>query len=377
MTDSVGIYIHVPFCLKKCLYCDFCSLGGTASQEREAYVEALLQEIASSPYPPLSVDTVFFGGGTPTLLGADSLVRILNALKARFRVAEGAEISVEANPATVDREGLLALRRGGFNRLSVGVQSLCEEELQTLGRAHTASDATEVLQWAREAGFDSVNADVMFGIPGQTVRSLEKTLAQVLSLGVSHLSAYSLILEEETPFYEMRDSLALPDEEAECEMALLAQRMLADLGFRHYEISNYALPGHECRHNLKYWRCDPYIGFGVAAHSCYGGERFGNVADVAAYTKTPLRSSAFKEKISAEAAEYEFLILGLRTGEGISEEEFRHRFDFDFWEKYGGRVNKYLGSGHMIRENGRVCFTEEGMRVSNTVLVDLTLEDEE
>lgn len=377
MTDSVGIYIHVPFCLKKCLYCDFCSLGGSASREREAYVEALLREIASSPYPPLSVDTVFFGGGTPSLLGAEGLLRILSAVKRRFRVEGAAEISVEVNPATVDEAGLLALREGGFTRLSVGVQSLCEEELQALGRAHTAKDAADVLQWAKKAGFSSVNADVMFGIPKQTVASLQGTVEGILALGVDHLSAYSLILEEGTPFYEMKDRLPLPDEDAECEMARLAQDLLSRAGFRHYEISNYALPGKECRHNLKYWRCDPYIGFGAAAHSCYGGERFGNVADVGAYTRDPLASQEFIEKTSAEDAEYEFLILGLRTGEGISEEEYRLRFGFDLWKKYGDRVNKYVKSGHMIRAGGQVAFTEEGMRVSNSILVDLTSSGEE
>ena len=372
MTDSVGIYIHVPFCLKKCLYCDFCSLGGAASREREAYVEALLQEIASSPYPPLSVDTVFFGGGTPSLLGAEALLRILDAVKRRFRVKEGAEISVEVNPATVDEAGLLALREGGFTRLSVGVQSLSDSELRALGRAHTAKDARDVLRWAKAAGFDSVNADVMFGIPEQTADSLRETLSGILALGVDHLSAYSLILEEGTPFYEMRDRLLLPDEDAECEMARLAEEMLSGAGFHHYEISNHAKAGKECRHNMKYWRCDPYIGFGAAAHSCFDGARFGNVADVAAYTKAPLNSCEFREKNSAEDAEYEFLILGLRTGEGIREEEFRLRFGHDFFEKYGDKVNKYEESGHMIRKQGRVFFTEEGMRVSNPILVDLT-----
>ena len=374
MTDSVGIYIHIPFCLKKCLYCDFCSLGGTASREREAYVEALLCEIASSPYPPLSVDTVFFGGGTPSLLGVEALLRILDAVKRRFCVAENAEISVEVNPATVDEEGLVRLREGGFNRLSVGVQSLCDEELRALGRAHSARDAVSVLQSAAKAGFDSLNADVMFGIPGQTVDSLRKTIEGLLGLGVTHLSAYSLIIEEGTPFYEMRSTLCLPDEDTECEMAHLAQEMLREAGFLHYEISNYARPGHECKHNLKYWRCDPYIGFGAAAHSYYAGERFGNTADVSAYACAPTSSVAFRERVTKTEGEYEYLILGLRMGSGISEEEFYLRFHVSFWEKYGKAVNKYLQSGHMIRANGRVFFTEEGMRVSNSILVDLTAE---
>ena len=371
-TKPIGLYLHIPFCVRKCNYCDFCSFATGDCVWREEYINSLCREIECYKGRDIILDSIFFGGGTPSLLGAEALLRILDAVKRRFHVEEGAEITVEVNPATVDEAGLLALREGGFTRLSVGVQSLSDSELRALGRAHTAKDARDVLRWAKTAGFDSVNADVMFGIPEQTADSLRETLSGILALGVDHLSAYSLILEEGTPFYEMRDRLLLPDEDAECEMARLAEEMLSGAGFHHYEISNHAKAGKECRHNMKYWRCDPYIGFGAAAHSCFDGARFGNVADVAAYTKAPLNSCEFREKISAEDAEYEFLILGLRTGEGIREEEFRLRFGHDFFEKYGDKVNKYEESGHMIRKQGRVFFTEEGMRVSNPILVDLT-----
>ena len=280
MRDGFGVYLHVPFCLSKCPYCDFCSFPGSSEEDRERYVTAVLREIQERDFPRRSATSVFFGGGTPSLLSLNQFDRLISALSGRYSVAPDAEMTFEMNPATADREKLRSLRALGFNRVSIGCQSTSDEELAALGRAHTAEGFFRAYEDALAAGFRNINIDLMYGIPRQTAESFAKTLNTVVSLSPTHISAYGLIVEEGTPFYDRRASLGLPGDDAEADLYDLAFRTLADAGFSHYEISNYARPGYECRHNLLYWRQGEYAAYGLSASSHIGGVRETNTRDL-------------------------------------------------------------------------------------------------
>ncbi len=377
MRNKLALYIHLPFCVRKCLYCDFCSKGGAAQEEMHAYTDALLAEISyrASEARGYTVDTVFFGGGTPTLLPLSDMRRITEKIHACFSVEGGAEITAEANPATADEEKLRALRALGINRLSIGVQSLDDGELASLGRVHNAQDAIRLFRAARTAGFDNLNIDLMYGIPNQTEQSLQKTLDGVLSLSPEHISAYSLIVEEGTPFYEKRDTLPLPDEDTESRLHDLLSARLRESGYAHYEISNYAKEGYACRHNLHYWRAEPYLGFGAAAYSCFDGARYGNTGDITAYIKAPTQAVAEKEVLKPSDRAYEYIMLAFRLSEGLDLDVYKARFGVIVEEKYAHLIERFSRMGLMERRNNRLCLTEKGMRFSNTVLVAFMEED--
>ncbi len=369
-TDPIGLYVHIPFCIRKCNYCDFCSYKLDDFTKREEYIDALVKEISSYKEKNISVDTVFFGGGTPSLLSDDELRKIMNSIKEAFDISPEAEFTVEANPKTLTRDKLSLYTELGVNRISLGLQSIHENEQKILGRIHNFDDFLNSYKLVRDAGIKNVNVDLMYGIPEQTQESFEETLRTVISLSPEHISLYGLILEEGTPFFDNRDKLSLPDEDAECDMYYLAARLLKEAGYLHYEISNYAKEGCESRHNLKYWRVKEYIGVGVSAYSYFDGKRYGNVGDVSEYiSDTGKRVDV--TICDLEAVKYDYVMLGLRLHEGISLSEYKSLFGIDFLEEHRKKIEAYICAGLIEIRGDRLSFTERGFYVSNTILTDL------
>ena len=364
---SVGIYIHIPFCVSKCNYCDFNSHTFT-SGERESYVEALCREIELYS-GDLSADTVYFGGGTPTVLRTDDLIRILSSVRNKFLLSDLCEITFECNPKTIDYEGFALLKSAGFNRLSVGVQSTDDEQLKILGRIHTAEDCEKCIYEAKRAGFDNISADLMYGIPNQNLKSLDKTLNVIREYKIQHISAYTLKIEEGTPFSHMRLNIVNDDECAD--MYEYIVKFLKSEGFNRYEISNFSKPGYESGHNLKYWNCDDYIGFGAGAHSLISGERFSNIKN----------SDEYIEKINAEKSVIdnkrvlsdfekmsEFVFLGLRLSGGVSVSEFKKRFSFDIYDIFKTQLDRNIRRGTIIKKNDRLIIPDKFVFVSNAIM---------
>lgn len=321
-----GLYVHIPFCRRKCPYCDFYSVPFRA-EEAEHFLAALQHEMRLWARGPLFAGnpfaTLYFGGGTPSLLRPAQLSTLISTVDSLFGLHSGAEVTIEANPATLSASQLGELRAAGFNRLSLGVQSLRDDELRTLGRLHTAGEAVRTFRWARQAGFDNLSVDLIFGIPGQTTASWEATLRQVLTWAPEHISTYALTLEPSTPMAQAvtRGALRPVRAEEEKTMYLLAHDLLTANGYEHYEISNYAKRGYRCRHNMQYWQRHPYLGLGPAAHSFHGKERWWNVADVKAYCQALAQNSLpvqEKEVLSEEQERLETFMLALRTAEGLA-----------------------------------------------------------
>lgn len=373
--QKLGLYLHVPFCVRKCRYCDFYSAAADKGA-RTAYVRALCTHLAAEA-PALrdyTVDTVYIGGGTPTLLDGTQIKAILDTVRAHFALEADAEITAECNPVTnADgmAEGLIA---AGVNRLSIGLQSVHERELEMLGRPHGFLEFKETYNAARRAGFENISVDLMFGIPDQTVESFTETLDAVIGLAPEHVSAYGLRIEEGTPFYAMQKSLALPNEDAEADMAELAAAKLKDAGYEHYEISNYARPGRRSRHNMRYWLGADYLGFGPGAHSYLNGIRFETPADRAIYVDNvkkgnfaALRQNAVS--IFGKEKTDEYVMLRMRLFDGIELADFSHRFGTKFEELYGDTA-QLEQLGLLCRTAERIAFTERGMRVSNAILSD-------
>ncbi len=370
-TDGRGLYIHVPFCVRKCNYCDFCSFGISEIAWREKYIDRLCTEIESYKGQDITIDSVFFGGGTPSLLTPDEFRRIVCTVRECFVVSPLAEFTVEANPKTLDEKKLLNFVECGVNRLSIGLQSIHENELKILGRIHNFEGFLESYNLARRCGIKNLNVDLMYGIPEQTMDSFEKTLKKIIKLSPEHISLYGLILEEGTPFFKMKEDLPLPSEDTECDMYYLAAKMMADSGYSHYEISNYARPGLECRHNLKYWHCDEYIGVGVSAYSYFGGCRFGNTDDIDEYLSSPCTKYDYRERLDVDSLAYEYVMLGLRLAEGISLDEYKYRFGRDFLSGREKIIDDLKVGGYLSVDNGRIRLTEKGFYVSNSILTEL------
>ena len=364
MKKPLGIYVHIPFCVKKCGYCDFCSV--TDFSLIPAYISRLCADIRAAGEAhggEYRVDTVYFGGGTPSCAGTE-LIKALDAIRASFDVDADAEISFEANPATADLPLLKSLREAGFNRLSVGIQSADEGELKKLGRIHTFRDAVRTVAEGRAAGFGDVGGDMMLGIPDQTAASMRRTIYSFAALGLDHVSAYMLKIEPDTPFGRNVPS-GLPDEEQTAEMYLAASGLLRELGYERYEISNFAKPGYECRHNMKYWSLGDYLGFGPTAHSCFGGRRTsteGSVADYAA-------GRAYKKDRGECGGADEYIMLALRTSGGIDLALMRERFGLRF---VPNAVTAELEKRGLIRVSGRITLSDEGVLLSNSVITELT-----
>lgn len=372
--QELELYAHIPFCVRKCGYCDF--LSGTAEEStREAYLLALAREIrrAGQDAEGCRAVSVFFGGGTPTVLTGGQLSRLLSEIKKSFRLAGDCEITLEANPGTLDPEKLRLCREAGFNRISIGCQSADNRELRRLGRIHTWEEFLEGFRQAREAGFSNINVDLMSGIPGQTLVSWETSLRKTAELGPEHISAYSLILEEGTPFYENREKLDLPDEDTERRMYERTGEILEEYGCRQYEISNYAREGYRCRHNLGYWTGREYLGLGLGASSLWRDTRFRNTDSMEEYLKDSGNLPKIRreeEKLSASDRQSEYMILGLRLTEGISLAGFRETFGTDVRKVWPGVLEKYKGYGLLEEAAGRLKFTGEGISLSNVVLAE-------
>lgn len=400
---SISIYIHIPFCVKKCHYCDFLSAPAKRSVQEE-YLRALKQEIRGSAanYTAYRVESIFVGGGTPTVLETKALCGILEVLKEEFTVAAEAEITVEANPGTVEAEELAALYKAGVNRLSIGLQSALPGELALLGRIHSYEDFEKTYAAAVRAGFSNINVDLMMALPGQQIQDYAYTLDKVLSLKPqpTHISAYSLIIEEGTPFYEcygeQRDELLrtgecshaakgtvfflqnerqkwLPSEEEEREMDALTGRKLAAAGYVRYEISNYCKDGYTCRHNRVYWQRGNYAGFGLGAASMVENVRFRNESVLQEYLKNPLRREE-KAALGIQDQMEEFMFLGLRLTEGVDKAQFQKLFGIPMEQVYGSVLEQNERAG-LLKQGERVSLTEKGRDVSNYVMAQFLLED--
>lgn len=409
MKKELELYVHIPFCVKKCAYCDFLS-GPAGEAERSAYTEALLREIKGrrEAYRDYRVSTVFLGGGTPSVLTGEETARIFHALGESFDISRDAEITMEVNPGTVTGEKAAVWRQCGVNRLSIGLQSADDRELEMLGRIHTFREFLDTWETVRKAGFCNVNVDLISAIPGQTVQSWERTLRTVADFGPEHLSAYSLIIEEGTPFYERYGkggmdydgSLPmLPDEDAERQIYQMTAAVLKEYGYHRYEISNYAKQGYECRHNLGYWDRKQYLGLGLGASSLVEEQRFHNTADMRRYmeifgegecglavhagagqplngeTGTALQGPAAEETetLSVEDRMEEFMFLGLRKTEGISCSKFQENFGRPVEEVYGEQTVRFESLGLMERDGDRLRLTERGIDVSNAVFAEFIL----
>lgn len=386
------LYIHIPFCVKKCLYCDFLSASASEA-EREAYMEALFLEIRERAVEckEYQVCSIFIGGGTPSVLSGERIEQMLSLIGENYALTEDAEITIEVNPGTVDGEKLRIYRRAGVNRLSIGLQSAIDEELRSLGRIHTWQQFLETYQQARAAGFENLNVDLMSALPGQTRESYAESLRRVLDLRPEHISAYSLIVEEGTPFYRAyeKGQLALPDEDTEREMYRDTERMLLEQEYHRYEISNYALPGKECRHNIGYWTRREYLGFGLGAASLMDNTRFHNGTDRQAYVQAPLEQRQELQQLTVQEQMEETLYLGLRMTRGISSQAFQQRFGVSLEKVYGPVIEKNSRDGLLIYRTYEeaddvpdqgcagiqyLTLTKLGLDLSNYVMAQFLLE---
>ena len=331
---------------------------------------ALLKEMASyrEAVEGYTIDTIYFGGGTPSLLSPAQLARLLDGARVLCPIAPDAEITMEANPATVTAETLAAYRRAGVNRLSIGVQSFAAEELKALGRLHTAEEAKESVRLARAAGFDRISIDLMYGIPHQTLGSFAYSLREAVSLRPAHISAYALKIEEGTPFYRSQADLPLPDEDTEVAMYDLCHDILSQNGYTQYEVSNYALQGEESRHNLRYWRSAEYIGVGVSAYSYFGGYRYGNDRDLTAYLTRDFSYTPHGEAIDEREAEYEMIMLSLRLADGLSHTAFETRFHKSFPAVYGDALAPFIAAGLVVQDARHTALTHKGLYLMNYIL---------
>ena len=373
--NKIGLYVHIPFCLRKCNYCDFYSLACPNKRNLTEYVSCICahMEREAHLYRNFSVDTIFFGGGTPSILDCDDFKRICDTIKKCFKLTQGAEFSIEANPCTVTREKLETIKSCGVNRISIGLQSANEDELKVLGRLHSLDDFERAFSLAREVGFDNISVDIMFALPEQTTEKLSKTIDYVSKFEPEHISSYCLKIESGTPFSKM--DLVLPNEDTQYEMYLEMCKRLKSLGYEQYEISNFAKDGHRCAHNLKYWLSNEYVGFGPASHSFFGGVRYSFEGDIQKYCSA-IQDGGVPKKVLEEVNDPtfeermdEYVMLRMRLADGVSLDEFKARFGIEFDSVYD--IEKYEKSNHIIRKNGTVSFSTEGFFVSNFILSDI------
>ena len=400
MKRYVSLYVHIPFCAVKCKYCDFLSFDGESYGTMLRYVDSLCQEIKL--YAPVAdeyiVRSVFIGGGTPSLLDEALITNIMAFIKRTFKLAKDAEITIEANPGTLMHQKLNGYKSAGINRISIGLQSADDEMLKRLGRLHNFDQFVASYKAARRAGFQNINVDIMSGLPGQTIHSYVDTLSRVLDFAPEHISAYSLSIEEGTPFANDPEILAsIPNEIIDRRMYEVTKKLLAANGYDRYEFSNYSKPGYECRHNMVYWTGGEYIGFGIGASSYFQGKRFNNMRDIFRYIEIMEETSdkfvesenmellynetamKIRENVTPmyiDSRMEEFMFLGLRMMCGVSREEFHERFNKDIYEVYGTVINTYIDQGFMAAVGDRIILTDKGIDVSNVILADFLLDRE-
>lgn len=375
---ELAMYIHIPFCQSKCYYCDFCS-HSNKTDIVEKYIEYLKKEIniySSRINGNYKVKSIFVGGGTPSYINGRYIFDILNYVDKKFNISEIEEVTIEANPKTVDKEKLKIYKAGGISRISLGLQSMNDRLLKEIGRIHTSEDFIETYNLIRDHGFRNLNVDVMFNLPNQTLDDVMCTLDQIINLEVEHISFYSLKVEEGTPFFKSMEKgeLFLPDEDIEREMYHNGIELLGKNGYKHYEISNFAKQGYECKHNKFYWQVKPYVGIGLAAHSNLFRERYGNKTyfddyfQALDYGKLPIDS---KEIIDIEMEMAEYMILGLRLIDGVDIDSFFHRFNISVDDAMGEKIAKAKREGLIRVDKGNIKLTEKGLDLSNLVFMEL------
>lgn len=372
---KLGIYIHIPFCKQKCNYCDFYSIKWDDESENK-YIQAIINEIKSykdNLRGNYIADTIFFGGGTPTIIKTENLKSIIDCLRDAIEIDKCSEISMEANPNTLTSEKLNSYKSIGINRLSIGIQSLNDEILKKIGRIHDSSEALEAIDRAKNTGFENINADVMFNIPGQTVYDIEDTVTKIIDRGVKHISFYSLKLEKGTPMYSMEknNKIIMPDEEVEREMYYAGRNIMEKNNLFQYEISNFAENGFECRHNLKYWNQEEYIGLGPSAHSFLNNTRYSNPSDLKLYCENSMTDKferIIQEELEKDDLMFEYIMLRLRLTEGLNIKEFNNKFSQDFLEMYKLQINYLIKNNLLKLKNDFVRLTKKGMDISNYVI---------
>lgn len=377
MNNGIELYIHIPFCARKCEYCDFVSFpAGRSVQEK--YVSALVSEAAAKSFMAggRKVRSVFIGGGTPSLIDAGLISEITDKLRRYYDIEDGAEITIETNPCTLSREKLDSYLESGINRISIGCQSADDGNLKVLGRLHDFKTFMKAYETAVSCGFKNINVDMISALPFQTAEKWKKELETVAALDIQHISVYSLILEEGTPMYERRGEYEFPDEDEAAAIYGITNGVLLKKGFERYEISNYSKKGFECVHNTGYWTGVPYLGFGISASSYFNGRRWTNCNDIGRYMSAagdPEALSGISEEaeaLSEDDMRSEFMILGLRLTEGISCAEFRRRFKKDIFEVFGEPLGRHLSGGTLVRNGDMIRIPEKYMFVSNSILVD-------
>ena len=369
-STMAGIYIHIPFCKSKCRYCDFTSYPGKIGFA-EAYMACVYKEmkLRAAELHDKVFDTVYFGGGTPSVIDEKLIAGCMNQIRKCYLLAEGAEVTVEVNPGTVTKGKIDAYKRAGINRFSVGLQTAVDSQLEEIGRVHTAADFVEACKLIGRANF---SADIMIGLKGQTFADVEKSVRLVKQCGAKHISIYALTPEDGTPIYSGYLNGELPDADEVADLYAGAYRLLESLGYKRYEVSNFAVPGYESRHNLNYWRRGEYIGFGVAASSFMKGRRFTNTRDLDDYIKCILTDHypvVDNEEISKEDAKFEKVMLALRTAEGLDEAEYKKEFGSEFYRDFEGAIKKNIRFLEKT-EKGRIRIKDEYLYVQNQILVD-------
>ena len=371
---KLGIYVHIPFCIQKCKYCDFASfVKDTDVQDK--YTDYIVKEINSFKNKANNyiVNSIFFGGGTPSVLSSVNMHRIITAIKANFYLTDDAEISLECNPKTASFTKLKNYIKMGFNRISIGVQSLDDKLLKTIGRIHTSKDFLECYTMVKLAGFKNINYDLMFALPEQSIKSFKETVDNLVKLKPEHISCYSLILEENTPLYEEKDSYKFADEDENREMYEYAKKVFEDNGYEQYEISNFAKKGYECIHNLKYWEMKDYIGFGSSASSFFEEKRHTNPDNLNEYFelienyKYPFDDIEKEEKKDMMS---EFMFLGLRKIKGINDKDFKELFNESFFDIYKKEIEKHINNGLLIKEDDNIRLSSKGLDLANFVMSD-------
>ncbi len=370
----LGLYVHFPFCKNKCAYCDFYSVVGY--KDIGKYMDALMLQCEdySASCEPYAIDSIFLGGGTPTIVPEKQMHELIDCIYENFNVTVDAEVTIEANPATVTLGQLKNYNKAGINRLSIGVQSSCNNELRALSRIHTFEEFEKTYQMARKAGFKNINIDLMYGIPEQTMESFTSTLERITALGPEHISLYNLKIEDSTPFGAIRDSLPLPDEDVEFAMYEYAIDFLIRHGYEQYEISNFSKRGYECKHNMKYWTCQEYLGLGTAAHSYFRNTRFSFIKDIDSFIaaiEDPDNGDVITDEnytISPAERVGEYIMLSLRLTSGINVIEFKRLFEMDFEKMFEELLPAYVENGFMDKTSTGYAFTPKGMYVSNYIL---------
>ena len=380
---QIGLYIHIPFCKQKCSYCDFCSYAEKQDLISK-YIKCLLQEIkevgsnnradfGNGKDDLFSVKTIYIGGGTPSLIESKYIVQTIEEIKSNFELDENAEITIEVNPGTVTLEKLEDYNKAGINRLSIGLQSTHEHLLKEIGRIHTYLDFLDTFRFAREAGFENINVDLMIGLPNQTLAEVQDSIEEIVSMEPEHISVYSLILEEGTPlFKKVEEGLELPDEELERKMYWTVKQILEANGYNHYEISNFAKQGYESKHNLDCWNQKEYIGFGVAAHSYTNGIRYSNIENLEQYIKNyeedkTEENLVFHEKQDMEAMQKEYMLLGLRKIAGVSIQEFKIKFVANPVFLYHDKLEKLVNEDLVEIDGDQIKLTNKGLDLANIV----------